>query len=103
MPGYRDMWKLLRTARSPVEVTQGLGLPPSKVLRLLQSKRLRKLVEMDMLIVAAQIETGSIGQNRRQQGDEGQSGGANGQVADGNERETGEIRQVRTCLRLPSH
>jgi hypothetical protein len=94
MAGYKDIWNMLRTGKTHVEITERLGLPPSRMLRLLQSKRLRRLIAMDMAIMLAQSQTGRIGQNAHERVQKGRSGAANWQMAAGNELETGRNRAV---------
>jgi hypothetical protein len=90
MPGYKDLWKLLKTAQHPSDVTGALNLPPSKIDRLLRSKRLRKLIATDMNILLTGLEVGSFGQNLLGTGNDGQdarpSGRKHGNTAEAKRR-----------------
>ncbi|MFB3893972.1 MAG: hypothetical protein ACE15C_18340 [Phycisphaerae bacterium] len=47
MPGYKDLWRLLKTRQSVEDIRIALAISPSKLARLFASKRLWRLIEQD--------------------------------------------------------
>jgi len=56
MPGYKDLWRLLRSTECSFDARWALKVSPSKLDRMLKSKRLWRMIEQDRRIVEIAVQ-----------------------------------------------